>query len=157
MTASSQPNAPQNPIRLFVAHAFALNNDYTRVFEYFESARNFYYRNCSVLEAPANADDEALKQELRKQINLAEVVIVPAGPYREQREWFDFEVNCAKGFDKPVIVLEVFGAKEYLPVQLEALADEIVRWDERDLVDAVRRQARHEDTTRWDVIDFKMD
>ena len=150
-------SSQQNPIRLFVGHAFELSNDYSRVFDYLESARNFYYRNVAVVEAPPNADQEALKQELRKQINLAEVVLIPAGLYRDQRDWIEFEVNCAKGFDKPVVVIEVFGVKEKLPVQLEALADEIVQWNERDIVDAVRRQARHEDTTRWDVIDFKMD
>ena len=37
------------------------------------------------------------------------------------------------------------------------LADEVVDWDERALVDAIKRQARHEDTTRWDTIEFKMD
>jgi len=150
-------SAQQNPIRLFVAHAFEPSTDYSRVFDYLESARNFYYRNVAVIEAPANADKEALKQELRKQINLAEVVLVPAGLYRDQLEWVNFEVNCAKGFDKPVIGIETFGVKEKLPVQLEALADEIVPWNERDIVDAVKRQARHEDTTRWDTIDFKLD
>jgi hypothetical protein len=29
-----------------------------------------------------------------------------------------------------------------------------VGWNERHIVDAIRRQARHEETTRWDVIDF---
>jgi len=47
--------------------------------------------------------------------------------------------------------------KEKLPVQLEALSDEIVEWNERSIADAIRRQARHEDTARWDVIDFKLD
>ena len=59
--------------------------------------------------------------------------------------------------DKPVIVLEYFGVKEKLPVQLEALSDERVEWNERSIADAIRRQARHEDTARWDVIDFKLD
>lgn len=147
----------QNPIRIFVAHAFGPSSDYSRIFDYLESARNFYYRNVSVLEAPATADKEALKQELRKQINLAEVVLVAAGLYREQPEWLDFAVNCAKGFEKPVVVIEIFGVKEKLPIQLEALADEVVQWNERNIVDAIRRQARHEDTTRWDVIEFKLD
>ena len=56
-----------------------------------------------------------------------------------------------------MIVLETFGVKQKMPVQLEALADEIVEWDERSIADAIRRQARHEDTTRWDTIDFKLD
>jgi hypothetical protein len=145
----------QNPVRVFVAHAFEPNEDYMRVFEYLESSHNFYYRNCSNPDLQIAGD--AVKEELRKQIALAEVVIVPAGLYRTQRETIDFILNCAKGLDKPVIVLETFGVKEKLPVQLEALSDEIIEWNERSLADAIRRQARHEDTSRWDVIEFKLD
>ena len=56
-----------------------------------------------------------------------------------------------------MIVLEAFGVKEKVPVQLEALGDEVIEWNERSIADAIRRQARHEDTARWDVIDFKLD
>ena len=98
-----------------------------------------------------------MKDELRRQIALAEVVIVPSGQYARHREWIDFQLNCAKGLDKPVIVLETFGVKEKMPVQLEALGDEIVEWNERSIADAIRRQARHEDTARWDTIEFKLD
>jgi hypothetical protein len=37
------------------------------------------------------------------------------------------------------------------------MADEIVDWDGRALVDAIKRQARHEATNRWDTIEFKLD
>ena len=146
----------QNPVRLFVSHAFEPSDDYHRVFEYLESSHNFYYRNCSDPDRQLNTREE-MRDELRRQINLAEVVIVPAGLYQQQREWVDFQLNCAQGLEKPVIVLEVFGLKEKLPVQLEALSDEIIEWNERSIADAIRRQARHEDTSRWDVIDFKLD
>jgi hypothetical protein len=147
----------QNPVRLFVAHAFEEAEDYLRVFEYLESSHNFYYRNCSAPDRKYLADTEGAKTELRRQIALAEVVIIPAGLYQQQWEWVEFELNCAKGFEKPVIVLEVFGVKQKVPVQLEALGDQIVEWNERSIADAVRRQARHEETSRWDVIDFKLD
>lgn len=147
----------QNPVRVFVAHAFEPDDDYRRLFEYLESSRNFFYRNCSVPELPQGMDKEGLRQELRKQINLAEVVLIPAGSYNQSREWVDFELNCAKGFDKPVVVLNAFGVKMKLPVQLEALADDIVDWNERDIVDAIKRQARHEESTRWDTVDFKLE
>jgi len=145
-----------NPVRLFVSHAFEPSDDYHRVFEYLESSHNFYYRNCSNPDAPVG-DREGCKEELRRQITLAEVVIVPSGQYARHREWIDFQLNCAKGLDKPVIVLETFGVKEKMPVQLEALSDEIVEWNERSIADAIRRQARHEDTMRWDTIEFKLD
>lgn len=146
----------QNPVRIFVAHAFERNADYIRLFEYLESSHNFYYRNCSDPELPL-ADPEKMKDELRRQIGLAEVAIVPAGSYRTHQTIFDFILNCAKGLDKPVIVVETFGVKEKLPVQLEALSDEVVEWNEREIADAIRRQARHEDTSRWDVVEFKLD
>lgn len=146
----------QNPARVFVAHSFAPDEDYQRVFEYLESSHNFYYKNCSAPDQSI-ADDEARRTELRKQISLAEVVIVPSAMYKRYRDWIDFELNCATGMDKPIIVLASFGVKEKVPVQLEALADELIEWNDRDIADAIRRQARHEDTARWDVIDFKMD
>jgi hypothetical protein len=114
----------QNPVRVFVAHAFELNDDYRRVFEYLESSRNFFYKNTSIPELPAGLDEEGLRQELRKQINLAEVVLVPAALYNIDREWADFQLNCAKGFDKPVVGIGLFGNAAKLPVQLEALADQ---------------------------------
>ena len=146
----------QNPVRLFVSHVFEASDDYYRVFEYLESSHNFYYRNCSDPDVKPG-DREAMKDELRRQIALAEVVIVPSGQYQSNREWLDFQLNCAKGLDKPVVVLEAFGVKETIPVQLEALGDEIIEWNERSIADAIRRQARHEETARWDVIDFKLD
>jgi hypothetical protein len=146
----------QNPVRVFVAHCFETNENYLRVFEYLESSHNFFYRNCSDPDL-AVSEREAMREELRKQIALAEIVIVPAVLYRNHREMIDFILNCAKGMDKPVIVLEHFGVKEKIPVQLEALGDETIGWNERDIADAIRRQARHEDTSRWDVIDFKLD
>lgn len=146
----------QNPVRVFVAHAFERSADYARVFEYLESSHNFYYRNCSDPDRPI-AEPEKMKDELRKQINLAEVTIVPAALYGVHRDTVDFILNCSRGLDKPVVVLEHFGVKEKIPVQLEALGDEIIEWNERAIADAIRRQARHEDTSRWDVVEFKLD
>ena len=86
----------QNPVRVFVSHAFEPSDDYHRVFEYLESSHNFYYRNCSDPEQRGTGERDKLKDELRRQISLAEVVIVPSGQYATQREWIDFQLNCAK-------------------------------------------------------------
>ena len=67
-----------------------------------------------------------------------------------------FELNYAKASDKPVVLLPLFG-REQPKLRLEGLIDESVPWDERGLIDAVKRQGRHEDTQRWDTIEFKLD
>lgn len=144
----------QNPIRVFVSHVFSENDDYLRVFEYLESVDRFYYLNVSDPETKPSGGAEGYKQALRDQIAAAEAVIVLASVHSEKRDWVEFQINAAKANDKPVIVVNSFGHVTQTPDGLVARADEVVDWNARELVDALRRQARHEDTQRWDVIDF---
>ena len=137
----------ENPIRIFVTHIWERHDDYVRVFEYLESARNFFYRNHSNPDVRPEAQKEAMKEALRKQIAPAEAVIALSSLYAMNQDLSTFQVLYAKASQKPVILLK----------ELEDLADEVVEWDERALVDAVKRQARHEDTTRWDTIEFKLE
>lgn len=147
----------KNPIRVFVTHAFAEDPDYRRVFEYLESSPNFFYVNCSNIESvPAMGGKEALKDELRTQIKMAEVVIVPSAMYSTQRDWVTYQLDVAQANDLPIVALEVFGGLQETPKEVTDRADEQVSWNERLLVDALRRQARHEETTRWETIEFEM-
>ena len=77
--------------------------------------------------------------------------------YAAHQDLFTFELLYAKACEKPVVLLKPFGSRKDMPKAILDLADEVVDWDERALVDAIRRQARHEDTTRWDTIEFKLD
>lgn len=147
----------QNPVRIFVSHVWQTTDDYHRVFEYLESTHNFYYVNCSKPEDFPAGGPDGMRTSARQQIEAAEVVIIPSALWMRERDWVNFHLKTAKELEKPVIVLEMFGLKQKMPAQLEALADEIVEWNERTLVDAIKRQARHEETTRWDVIEFKLD
>lgn len=148
----------RDPIRVFVTHCFEESDDYARVFEYLESARNFYYRNCSAPEVSvASGSQDTLREELRRQIGVAEVVIALASLYPAQQDLLLFELHYAKAADKPVVLLPHFGREPLEIKAFQGLVDETVSWDERALIDAVRRQARHEETTRWDTIEFKLD
>jgi hypothetical protein len=146
-----------NPIRLFVTHLWQNGDDYLRVFEYLESARNFFYRNSSNPDHRPTGDKEALKEELRRQIAPAEAVVALASLFSVDQDLLLFQLLYAQASDKPVILLKEFGSQRPLPKALVDLASEVIEWDERALVDAIKRQARHEETTRWDVIEFKLD
>jgi hypothetical protein len=147
-----------NPIRLFVSHVFAPDDDYFRVFEYLESAVNFFYRNLAAPEkTPRKLDRESLKEGLRQQMADAEVVLLLSGQFDKDSVLLEFQALYAKACDKPVIVMEPFGAGATVPARLREFADEVVSWNSREMADAIRRQARHEETTRWDTIEFKLD
>lgn len=150
-------SAPANPIRLFVTHIWEESEDYVRVFEYIEAARTFYYINTSQPQAKRPLDRESQREDMRRQIAPCEVVIVVPAVYRADPELLLFQLNFAKSADRPIIAMENFGSNEPLPKAIKELADEVSAWNERDLIDALRRQARHEETTRWDSIEFKLD
>jgi hypothetical protein len=146
-----------NPVRLFVTHLWEKSDDYLRVFEYLESARNFFYLNYATPEHRPAGDKEALKEDLRKQMSSVEAVIALASLYAQNPDLVTFQLLYAQANHKAVILMKPFGGKTPIPKALAEHASEIVDWDERALVDAIRRQARHEDTTRWDTIEFKLD
>ena len=53
--------------------------------------------------------------------------------------------------------LRIRATKPLLAPAVLEMGDEVVPWDKRQLVDAIKRQARHEETTRFDTIEFKLD
>jgi orotidine-5'-phosphate decarboxylase len=146
-----------NPIRLFITHAWAANDDYTRVFEYLEASGNFYYVNTSLPHAKQPIDKESQREELRRQIAPCEVVIVLPGVYRAAPELVLFQMNFAKAAERPIVAMENFGSTEPVAKAIKDLADEVSAWNERNVIDALRRQARHQESTRWDTIEFKLD
>lgn len=147
----------QNPIRLFVTHMFGEHPDYSRVFDYLESSSNFFYVNCSNTDdIPATGGRDAMKSRLLEQIRAAEVVIVVGSMYSENRDLIDFQLTAAEASGLPIIGLEPFGGTAGMPESVAARCSEVLGWNERLIVDALRREARHEETTRWDVIEFDM-
>ena len=146
-----------DPIRLFVTHVWEESEDYGRLFEYLESAGTFYYKNTSLpgVRRPGGAEGE--REELRRQIAPAEVIVCVPGAWRRDPDLVQFQLTFAKAAGRPIVAMEQFGAVGDLPPSVKGLADEISAWNERNLVDALRRQARHERTSRWETIDFKLD
>ena len=144
-----------NPIKVFVTHNFKDNVDYLRVFEFLESMERFFYINCS---KPENVPNEggmvAIKDELIAQIKECEAVIVLASLYADLEDLISYQMDVAEANEKPIIAIRPFGGVAETPPALVERASEHIEWNEREIVDALKRQARLEDTSRWDVIDF---
>ena len=147
-----------NPIRIFVSHIYEPDESYFRVFEYLESTPNFYYVNLATPDKPPRSrDKEVLKEDIRRQISESEVVVLLSSMCAMDPSMIEFQALYAKTCDKPLIVMEPFGTGKPVPENLRGMADAVLPWNGRDMADAIRQQARHEDTTRWDTIEFKLD
>ena len=147
----------QDPIRIFVTHAWSQSEDYLRVFEYIESARNFFYTNLSAPQTRPPGNMESERDALRLQIGRAEVVIALGALSLTDFAAVEFQLLFARATHKPVLMLPVFGVTKTLPKTLFDLVSDTLTWDGRAIVDAIRHHARGENTARWDVIDFKPD
>jgi hypothetical protein len=146
-----------SPIRVFVCHLFEKHPDYLRVFEYLESREKFLYRNVSDPELVPAGGKEAMKEELRLQIKASEVMVLPVSIYERNRDLVTFQMDCAAALSKPIVGVKSFGETVVIPKVILERAAEVVEWNARSLEDALRQHARHENTARWDVVEFKLD
>ena len=147
-----------NPIRVFVAHSFQEGDDYLRVFEFLESDERFFYLNVSKPEnMPEQGGLDAIKEELINQIKECEAVIVPATFYMEQNDLARFQLDVAEANEKPLIAIRPFGGLAETPQELVDRVAEHIEWNDREIVDSLKRQARLEDTSRWETIEFTLD
>ena len=144
-----------NPIKVFVTHNFEESFDYLRVFEFLESVDRFYYLNMAKPEsAPTENGVEALKDELIQQIKASEAFLVVADVYEKNPDLVNYMMDVAEANGIGMIALKPFGGMAETAPQVLERVQEHVEWNDRELVDAIKRQGRGEDTARWEVIDF---
>lgn len=144
-----------NPIRVFATHCFDETDDYLRIFEFLESVDRFYYVNVSQPEnLPTTGGAQELKDELIKQIKASEAVIVLPSTFEQNRDLTNFMMDVAEANNIGMITIRPFGGIHQTPPELVERCAEQIEWNDREMVDALRRQARGEDTARWEVLDF---
>jgi len=144
-----------NPIRVFATHSFDESDDYLRVFEFLESVDRFYYLNVSKPEnLPTTGGQQEIKDELIRQIKESEAMFVLSSTYEQNHELVHFMMDVAAANKIGMISIKPFGGVQETPDELVQRCAEHIEWNDREMVDALKRQARGEDTSRWEVIDF---
>ena len=147
----------KGPIRLFVAHTFAEHEDFYKVIEYIESKDSFLYVNSASLAKPAGTGPDALQEELRKQIALAEVIIVPVNIYKSNPELIDYELRVAQNFGTKVMGVRPFGVDAELPKALRDCCAEIVEWESRRMIATIKKLARNEEIPAYETVEFTLE
>ena len=144
-----------NPIRVFVSHLFREDADYLRVFEFLEAMDRFFYLNTAKPEEmPQSGGLDAIKDVYIAQIKAAEAMIVLPEHFNDNGDLVSYQMDVADANMKPIIVIKPFGGMSETPPELVKRSKEHIEWNDREIANALKRQARHEDTAKWDVIDF---
>lgn len=144
-----------NPIRVFATHSFDETDDYLRIFEFLESVDRFYYLNVSQPEnLPTTGGQQEVKDELIRQIKASEAVIVLPSILEQNKDLAHFMMDVAEANNIGMITIKPFGGLVDTPQELVDRCAEHIEWNDREMVDALKRQARNEDTSRWEVLDF---
>ena len=145
----------KNPIKVFVTHAFQETDDYLRVFEFLESVERFFYLNVSKPEnLPEQGGIEAFKDELIQQIKLSEAVVVVPDVYATQPDLTSYMMDVAEANNIGMVALKPFGGVAEVAPDVASRVQGVIDWNDRELVDSIKYQARGEETARWEVIDF---
>ena len=145
----------KNPIKVFVTHTFEESDDYLRIFEFLESVDRFYYLNVAKPEnVPADGGLDAIKDELIQQIKASEAVVIVPDIYARKPDLVNYMMDVAEANGIGMIAVKPFGGIAETAPEVVERVQEQVEWNDRELVDAIKRQGRGENTARWEVIDF---
>ena len=145
----------KDPIRVFATHCFEETDDYLRVFEFLESVDRFYYLNVSKPDdLPGSGGIQAIKDELITQIKEAEVMMLLPSVYETRTDLVHYMMDVAKANKIKMIGIKPYGGVAETPAEIGERSEEVIEWNDREMVDAIKRHARGEETSRWEVIDF---
>ena len=128
---------------LFISHAWKYNSEYYRLEKLLEEYSYFNFRNYSVPEHdPLDFSSvKELVEKLDEQIRQSSVVLVIGGMYCNYRKWIQKEIEIAKKYKKPILLIEPYGSNR-IPTSVELNANKIVKWNTKSIVDAIRELAR---------------
>lgn len=76
-------------------------------------------------------------QELRDQIEPAEIVVILTGLYSRHHDLIQTQVKIAQELEKPIILIRPYGMEE-VPGNLEEIADGVVGWNRVCIVERIQ-------------------
>ena len=125
---------------IFISHAWDYNEAYWTIVNWFDDARNFNWRNCSVPSHDRLLDKTTagLKRSITRQINPVQVVVIIAGMYAAHSDWIDYEIDEAVRLNKTIIGIRP-RSQQKVPTKITGNATKMVNWNSSSLISAIRQ------------------
>ena len=130
---------------LFISHSWTYTDAYKKLVNLLDQAKNFKYHNYSIpKDDPAHVgSDRELSEAIRNQMQPCGTVLVLAGVYASHSKWIDKEIKIARSSfsgPKPILAIEPWGS-EKTSQMVKDNADQIVGWNTKSIVSAIRELA----------------
>ena len=128
---------------LFISHSWNYSDAYEKLLNLLDKDTSFSYKNYSVPKddpVHTNGTDKELYQAIKEQMSHASVVLIMAGVYSTYSKWINKEIKIAQeefNNPKPIIAIEPWASTNTSTVMKDA-ADEIVRWNSKSIIDAIK-------------------
>ncbi len=115
---------------LFISHNGEGNEEYLTFIQRLIEAPDFEWEDHGV-------PGENSFQELRDQIEPAEIVVVLTSLYSRHHDLIQTQVKIAQELEKPIILIRPYGMEE-VPGDLEEIADGVVGWNRVCIVEMIQ-------------------
>ncbi|OQY26694.1 MAG: molecular chaperone Tir [Candidatus Cloacimonetes bacterium 4572_55] len=130
--------------KLFISHSWAYGDVYDKLVQFFNEHSNFAWSNYSVpKDSPIhNANnDTKLYNAIKTKIAPVNCVVMLAGVYSTCSKWINKEIQISKSdYYKPIIAVEPWASEKTSKI-VKDNANEIVKWQSKSIVDAIRRHS----------------
>jgi len=115
--------------KLFISHNGEGDEEYLNFFHRLLEAPDFEWKDFGV-----PGENEA--DQLEEQIKPVQLVIILSGLFNRHPKLIQKQVKISRKMNKPLIIIRPYGMEE-VPIQLEALAQDIVGWNRVCIVDTI--------------------
>ena len=115
---------------IFISQLKDDKEEYDRFIGKLEASYDFQWINHSI-------PDETDKEQLKKQMEDVDVVIILSGMYSKDKNLIQQEIDLAQNLEKPIVIIRPYGM-ENVPGRIEDAASEVVGWNTSCIVDSVR-------------------
>lgn len=132
-------------IHVFISHSWKYSGHYDTlsgwIFDqnWSAGATSLDFRNYSV---PKDDAFEGLRREadlrsaIYRQIAMSHVVVIPTGMYANYSKWISKEIGGANTYGKPILAVNLWGAKKSSSVVLQSATQE-VGWTSKSVVNGI--------------------
>ncbi len=128
---------------IFISHSWNYDEHYQKIIEMLNK-EGLEFKDYSVPKSDpvhTNGTDKELYEAIKRKISPCSVVIIMAGVYSSYSKWIDKEIKISKNefiSEKKIIAVEPWGSLK-TSKKVKDNADEIVKWQAKSIVDAIKR------------------